>query len=246
MPIRVQPGRSRLARCSGLASHSPMIDEDWAYVPLPQARFSPAAGPCTWNETMRPWKSPCVKTLARSISDEWERAARTRVESTRSGLRPCAARVWLTACRRLVTARWVVPAPAAGARTNPLKTTAKTMRICFFPNTILTFASESDGVSPPFGGTRRCLSPRRLRQADPGQDDRGAGQLGRGERFPEPGPGDDRRHDRLEHRGDAGSGRRDVAERADDERERHDRAEDDDPEHERPHGDVHAGERPLQ
>src|SRR5207237_697480 len=54
------PRRARPSR-PGRASHSAMIVPAWPYCPAPQARFSPAIRPRTWNEAIRVGKAPWAK-----------------------------------------------------------------------------------------------------------------------------------------------------------------------------------------
>ena len=67
-PTRLNDGRSRFARCSGLASHAATIARAVPSRPVPQARFSPAIELWTSNWSSRLPNAPCVKTLVVSIS----------------------------------------------------------------------------------------------------------------------------------------------------------------------------------
>jgi hypothetical protein len=59
MPMRDQPGRRRFARWPGLAIHIRTTVDAEAPGPVPQARFSPNAGPRAPLAATRPKKFPC-------------------------------------------------------------------------------------------------------------------------------------------------------------------------------------------
>ena len=63
MPIRFQPGRSRFARWPGLAIQALTMLRADARRPVPQARFSPKAGPRAPWRAIRSAKEPCSKTF---------------------------------------------------------------------------------------------------------------------------------------------------------------------------------------
>ena len=138
------------------------------------------------------------------MSDEWACAARCSRGSSRKGASPCAARTSFMAVRR-----GGEPAATPG-ETNMIVMTiaAKTAATCQRIGGRLTdFPDDASPASP--------RSPSGLRQDDPDEDDRAAGELDGPERLIEPGERDYRRHDRLEHRNDPDPCGRDVPERSD-------------------------------
>src|SRR5215213_2623797 len=91
-PTRRKPGRSRFCRCPGLFSHICTTVCGAAPLPTPHARFSANAGPTAPKCESRQANAPWPKYSCRSISSEWKRAARSSLQSTRSGARPSARR----------------------------------------------------------------------------------------------------------------------------------------------------------
>ena len=94
--------------------------------PVPQARFSPNAGPRAPARASRSNIAPCVNTSVLIIVVEYERATRASTGSTRSGRRPLPVRTALTTLNRARSlwfrvAGWL-PALAAGAKAAQAKT----------------------------------------------------------------------------------------------------------------------------
>ena len=178
-----------------------------------------------------------------------EHVERVRSRRLDSGIkvsraRPCAARVWFTLASRPASAEESRDGDATAAGAPRKEATGKT-RKCAFPAARPPLLPRISQASVPFWGDARAFL-RFEREGSPLQDDRGAGELHGGEGLTQPGPGDDRRDHRLEHCRDPDARRAEVAERADDQRERDDRAEHDHPEHERPDRQVPGREAALQ
>src|SRR5947209_16456589 len=96
------------------------------------------------------------------MSAEWERAALRSRTSRRSGRRPWASRVALTAWRKLASVLRVGDASAAGATANTRKAAAKTTQSPLTSFIPASFATYSDVVCTPFGGSP---SPSRRHEA---------------------------------------------------------------------------------
>src|SRR5438477_200436 len=60
--MRLNDGRRRFARCSGLARHAATIARALLASPVPHARFSPAILPLTSKSNMRRANAPCENT----------------------------------------------------------------------------------------------------------------------------------------------------------------------------------------
>src|SRR6266516_1571092 len=174
------------------------------------------------------------------MSAEWERAARSSVASKRSGRSPCAARVWLTALSRPLSVRVSEAAEAAEATANATKPAAKAARTFFFISIPAACQAGRTAGIPRSGDPRGSAG--RLGDRDADEHDGSARELDRGQGLAEPGPGDERPRHGLEHRDDADAGGADVAQRADDQDERHDRPDHDHPGDEGGHRKVHAAE----
>src|SRR3712207_3713585 len=139
------------------------------------------------------------------MSREWARAARSSVGSRRRPRRPWAARTRLTSVMT-ARSRAVGLAAAAGAATKTQQTAMKPARTCLAEG----MAREGSG-GPGRRQAERALAGR-LGEHDSGEDERAARELGAPELLSEPQPRDDRRRDRLEHRRDPRSRRRDESE----------------------------------
>src|SRR2546423_5355769 len=103
------------------------------------------------------------------MSVECDRAAVWSLESRCSAWRPWAALVEFIAASRLDTVVVLVFAARAAGAAKRRKPTAKRAEICFIRSTKASFATDSDVVSPPDGGTGRGLLPRRLGEENPRQ-----------------------------------------------------------------------------
>src|SRR5947208_1172244 len=134
-------------------------------------------------------------------------------------------------------------AEAVVATPKSRKTVRKTTRTFLVLNIRGSVEKVSAPAYPPKGGggprfSSQRASARSLGEADPGQGQGRAAELNPVERLSEPGPGDEDRNDRLEHRHDCRPGSSDPRQRGDDERERDDRAEHDHPRDQEPEGRV--------